>query len=692
MRIVVLDSVGCSVGRPAQFSAPTVAYLRARGHDVVPVDGFDVDRCAAADAVWTEWANEDAFAAAVSGVCRRLVVRLRGYEVWGPLERLAWQNVHALVCESTFLRDLLPPALPTRVEVIPAGLDLKRWAAYAGRPRGPGNVVALVGRIDGLKGYQLALEWARRRPDLQLHVTLADAMLHPRETRYVRETAPSNVVVHDEVDTVSWLDGIGANYLLSASMWESLGYTIVEAMALGIKPLIHDRPGARQLWPTDLLWRGFADLDRLVTESYEPERYRALAAAFDADQHSSRFEALLTEPSPQVGRGLAGLFARVDETLQRGQVELGEQLTQMFRQTRGEMPDENAVLAVRLAARYYEAGTWDRARTWALRALSNGPRRDAAFLLGLIAEEQEDFEEALRWFETASGVPEVPTLFALPIEVDLPEARARVRRLLASDAEGRPFDRVPSPPRYVVVVPVRNAAPWITRCLASIMMQDGFRDVATCVVVDDGSTDGTFERARAMLDAGAVPAAGFELRQNVERKWSLRSIVDTIRTVPGDPEDVIVIVDGDDWLADETVFTRLNQAYRAGAWLTYGSFVQSDGQRSWMGAYPRKHLVAGTTRRLRYSASHLKTFKRFLFDALTDDDLKIDGAWPQITGDVALMLPLLDLARERAFHIPDTLYVYNVDNPANDHKQDPAEQVRVRNLIFARPALKRFVR
>ena len=45
------------------------------------------------------------------------------------------------------------------------------------------------------------------------------------------------------------LDAIDANYLLSASIWETLGYTIAEAMALGIKPLIHDTPGAAENWP-----------------------------------------------------------------------------------------------------------------------------------------------------------------------------------------------------------------------------------------------------------------------------------------------------------------------------------------------------------------------------------------------------------------------------------------------------------
>ena len=45
-----------------------------------------------------------------------------------------------------------------------------------------------------------------------------------------------------------------------------------------------------------------------------------------------------------------------------------------------------------------------------------------------------------------------------------------------------------SPPRVTVIVPLYNKAPYITRCLDSILAQS-FQDFEV-IVVDDGSTDG----------------------------------------------------------------------------------------------------------------------------------------------------------------------------------------------------------
>ena len=49
-----------------------------------------------------------------------------------------------------------------------------------------------------------------------------------------------------------------------------------------------------------------------------------------------------------------------------------------------------------------------------------------------------------------------------------------------------------------------------------------------------------------------------------------------------DDEDVVVCLDGDDWLNGEGVFSRLNEIYeKEDCWLTYGSYMQyPDGRDS----------------------------------------------------------------------------------------------------------------
>ena len=52
--------------------------------------------------------------------------------------------------------------------------------------------------------------------------------------------------------------------------------------------------------------------------------------------------------------------------------------------------------------------------------------------------------------------------------------------------------------------------------------------------------------------------------------------------------------------------------------------------------------------------------------------------------DTALMIPMLEMARERHLFIPDILYVYNTTNTISDHRVDRSFQhmldVFIRNL------------
>ena len=51
-----------------------------------------------------------------------------------------------------------------------------------------------------------------------------------------------------------------------------------------------------------------------------------------------------------------------------------------------------------------------------------------------------------------------------------------------------------------VVVPVRNANDWITKCISSIATQD-YDGAWSCIVVDDASDDGTQDAIIAAFDS-----------------------------------------------------------------------------------------------------------------------------------------------------------------------------------------------
>jgi len=64
------------------------------------------------------------------------------------------------------------------------------------------------------------------------------------------------------------------NFVLSTSVHESFGYSIAEAMACGIKPLIHNFCGSESLWPKDLIFNFIDEIPTLVSSEYNSEAYR----------------------------------------------------------------------------------------------------------------------------------------------------------------------------------------------------------------------------------------------------------------------------------------------------------------------------------------------------------------------------------------------------------------------------------
>jgi SAM-dependent methyltransferase len=73
-----------------------------------------------------------------------------------------------------------------------------------------------------------------------------------------------------------WFESEKVNYLLTTSIFESFGYGIAEAMAMGYRPLINYFPGADVLWPAECLFSSVDDLVRLISDdgAYKTLEYR----------------------------------------------------------------------------------------------------------------------------------------------------------------------------------------------------------------------------------------------------------------------------------------------------------------------------------------------------------------------------------------------------------------------------------
>lgn len=232
--------------------------------------------------------------------------------------------------------------------------------------------------------------------------------------------------------------------------------------------------------------------------------------------------------------------------------------------------------------------------------------------------------------------------------------------------------------KFIVVVPVYNAEQYIRQCLESILTQT-YKNYKL-VVVDDHSTDSTLN----IIDDIIVKSnfSFWYLKNNNRIASPVANIIKGIKTFSDDNEDIIVTVDGDDWLSDDNVLNYLNQVYQDdGVYMTYGQYEPLSHTYH---NYCRPVINFRTYRKQGYwVTSHLRTFKRKVWDLIKDEDLRnTDGEYYKFATDLAWIYPLLEICgRKHTRFIDKVLYIYNDLNPANEMRIAEAEQLRIAAII-----------
>jgi len=173
------------------------------------------------------------------------------------------------------------------IHVIPNGLDLSKWE-FKDRKHGPN--ILYVGEISHKKGpmllmnafhHLLVCQYQKRWKGAKdpYHLWIAGQFKDPRFEFYVKHYI-MQTKMEEYVHLQGYVKDLPAlhdtmNYAILTSPWESQNLGIMEAMASGIKPLIHWFPGAETIYPKTYLWNDFTQLKFLVSESpYNSKEYR----------------------------------------------------------------------------------------------------------------------------------------------------------------------------------------------------------------------------------------------------------------------------------------------------------------------------------------------------------------------------------------------------------------------------------
>lgn len=224
-----------------------------------------------------------------------------------------------------------------------------------------------------------------------------------------------------------------------------------------------------------------------------------------------------------------------------------------------------------------------------------------------------------------------------------------------------------------IITTLYNSVNYVGACIESIKAQS-YKNWK-CYITNDMSNDGSGHVARQHIDDDKR----FEVIDNESKHFQIGNMCQVIYKEEIEDDDIIITVDGDDFLPDPDVFKRVIKEYEANKelWITYGSFLHWHGHNNTSSGFAMP--PAGgikNIRNARWTTTHLRTFKAFLYRKIRKEDLvDHDGDYASHAGDLYFMMPMLEMAGDsHSKYLKDINYLYNVETNMNEYKTDLRKQ------------------
>lgn len=230
----------------------------------------------------------------------------------------------------------------------------------------------------------------------------------------------------------------------------------------------------------------------------------------------------------------------------------------------------------------------------------------------------------------------------------------------------------------VVIVCSYNNAPWVDKNLDSIFMQQysNYR----VIYVDDASGDGTAKLVETYRKKHHLEDK-ITLIANKDRCRKTKNVYNTFHSCNDD--EIIVIVDGDDWLSHDQVFAQINMEYlNNDIWLTWGQFKMSETLTDgWGQPVPDELIATNDFREFTWVFGAPRTFYAWLFKQIKLEDFigltvnGFEGRFYPSSDDFAMMYPMVEMARDHLKFIPECAYIVNQYNPLSTSHAKPADPI-----------------
>lgn len=177
---------------------------------------------------------------------------------------------------------------------------------------------------------------------------------------------------------------------------------------------------------------------------------------------------------------------------------------------------------------------------------------------------------------------------------------------------------------------------------------------------------------------------------DTDRKGACRNHFEALKNIDPDQNNIIVHLDGDDKFITHKALEIISKEYEnRNVWATYGNYVSREKSvcRNLPQNTFRESIVDGG-----WGWSHPRTFRASLIPYLNESSMKDSrGNWFSSASDVAIFLPILEMAgKDRVKFIDEDLVYYRI-HPNNDHsnREKLQDQVRCALELYRMPEYSR---
>jgi len=239
-----------------------------------------------ADILFSMWANEAVVFWTNYFADKKIVAYLRRFEIWEDalIKNIKWDALNAIVFVSNYYKQALNKFrdidLPNNIQfVIPNGVDINDFPLRL-QPARTGKI-AMVCSIKNVKNIPLACQVLMSLPDKYKihHIGLPfSSQIIGQIMSYIENLGlMPRFIFEDPIPSEqvsAWLQD--KECILSTSLNEGNPNNIIEAMAMGIKPIIHNWPGAFHQFPRNLVFSTIDEARNLILDNdYQPGEYRS---------------------------------------------------------------------------------------------------------------------------------------------------------------------------------------------------------------------------------------------------------------------------------------------------------------------------------------------------------------------------------------------------------------------------------